>query len=209
MSDPGDEELQRFAACLEEIRKGQLEAIDEVFQRYFARSVRYAKARVHMHESPLIDPEMAVASAIGSLISRVRRGAYPDLDNERDFWNLLARVVERKISKYRRYNYADKRSPGQRLLSVDSLGDSSDAEASKAAPPGAEVSPLAQAIADETLQLLLERLTQEETRDVLLLRMEGFSFVQIAEHMGRSRGWVQRRCEEIRRAAQALLTDDE
>jgi DNA-directed RNA polymerase specialized sigma24 family protein len=200
-------ELQRFGECLDRVRGGCWDATADLFTRYFARSVQLARTKLDTGEARLIDAEMAVDSAFGSLIRRFQRGAYRHLDSETEFWQLLARVVQRKLSKYRRYYYAQRRDPGHAPISVERFEEDQGAAGGPMQLASEAHSPVAQAIADETLELLLHHLRDAGSRDVLLLRLEGFSELQIAEHLKRSRGWVQRRSQAIRRAAQLYLQE--
>jgi DNA-directed RNA polymerase specialized sigma24 family protein len=60
-------------------------------------------------------------------------------------------------------------------------------------------------IADETLEQLLKHLADDESRAVLLLRLEGHKPLEIADRLQHSRRWVHRRMLTIQNVALSLL----
>lgn len=214
MSDPlgeevdgADAELGRLDRCLQKIREGDPHAISEFFNTYLERSVQLAKSQLEIGEARLIDEEVAAVSAIESLIIRVRGGDYADVNDHVSLWNLLALIIHRKLIKYRRRMYRPKRSPENPIVGVDDVtGDSSWGAGVSAVdqnPPA-----ISSVIAEETLAQILKRLSDNEASSVLLLRLEGYSDVEIAEKLQHTRNWVQRRNKKIRRIAESLLRED-
>lgn len=193
--------------CLERVRSGDVYAISQLYDRYLERSVRLAKSRLKVGEGRLIDDEQAAMSALESLIVRVRGGSYADIEDHLALWNLLARIILRKLSKYRRNVYGPTRSPVLPILPVNDLTGDDSGEVYRPVVDQ-EPSPIAAAMAKETLEQVLEQLAQSEARSVLLLRLEGYSDGEIAEQLGRSRNWVRRRITDVRRVAKSLLRDE-
>lgn len=210
---PGDDpasqtgsDLNRLQNCLQRVRQGDPNAIAELYNRYLERSVRLAKSRLKGGEDHLIDDEQAAMSALESLVLRVRGGNYTDLDDHLKLWNLLACIINRKVFKYRRSMYGPTRSPDQPMIAVNQLnGDSSNDNGFSLADQ--EPSPLSAVIANDTLQQILDSLTDEGARTVLLLRMEGYSDAEIADKVNHSRNWVSRRTSAIRRVAKSFLRE--
>jgi RNA polymerase sigma factor (sigma-70 family) len=201
------DELTELSAWLRRVRTGDVEAIDQLCRRYLDRSIRQAKSRLKLSELRLIDEEQAAMSALQSLIGRVRGGSYGEVNDELQFWSLLASIINRKVIKYRRSVYGPTRSPELPLLPVDQVdGDSS--HGGDGCPADGSPSPISAAIAKETLDQILDRLPDADSRQVLLLRMEGHNDVEISELVGHSRNWVARRVGSIRRVTKAILRDD-
>ncbi|XZE53494.1 ECF-type sigma factor [Planctomycetaceae bacterium SH139] len=203
-----EQELEQFTACLRRVREGSMDAIDELYKQYFARSVLHAQANLRDGEGRIIDGEVAANSALDSLIHRVRGGAYGDVTDQVAMWRLVAKIVDRKVTKYRRRMYGPTRSPRKPILAVDQIGDDSSQGDGPVPLAAGGPSPLAQAIADESLNRLLAHLSDADAKAVLLLRLEGYSDLEISEHLGHSRSWVQRRSDTIRRVAQSLMSED-
>ena len=215
-STPTDEEagfhnvhdLGELSDCLDRVRSGDAEAIGQLYDRFLDRSVRLAKSRLNVGEERLIDDEQAAMSALESLVVRFRSGSYADIKDHLTLWNLLARIINRKLSKYRRCMYGPTRSPNMPVLQVSEAEGESSFNAGVSVA-GNEPSPLSVMIADDTLNLIIENLSDPDTRTVLLLRMEGYCDAEIADKLQHSRNWVHRRGKTIRRVAKSLLCEDE
>lgn len=204
--DESASDLDRLQDCLKRVRQGDPHAIAELYNRYLDRSVRLAKSRLRVGEDHLIDDEQAAMSALESLIIRVRGGSYSDIKDHLKLWNLLACIINRKLIKYRRSMYGPTRSPEQPFIPVNEIdGDSSNNFGVNVVDH--EPSPLSAVIANDTLQQILDNLSDPDARSVLLLRLEGYSDSEIADQLNHSRSWVARRTSAIRRVAKSLLRD--
>lgn len=197
--------LEQFADLLERVRQGEVDAIATLYHCYFRRSVALAHSRLVDGEERMIDEEVAAISALDSLVDRMRGGAYADITDRLQVWRLLARIIDRKVTKYRRQMYGPTRSPGQPMLCVDQ-GDSDNSEFELPIPAN-EPPPISQLIADEALQRLLRALSDPGARAVVLLRLEGFNDIEIADRLGHSRRWVGRRMDMVRGVADSLLRE--
>jgi DNA-directed RNA polymerase specialized sigma24 family protein len=204
MEEYRTEHLDELADCLRRVREGDVNAIGILFDRYFSQSVRLAQSRLLDGEARVIDEEEAAVSALDSLLERVRDGAYEDVKDHLQLWSLLARIIDRKVTKYRRRMYGPTRSPGAQLVSVSPLHE--DSSFGGIAPvDNKQPSPISIVIADETLEQLLKHLADDESRAVLLLRLEGHKPLEIADRLQHSRRWVQRRMQTIQNVATSLL----
>lgn len=205
VSSSESEVLDRFAELLDRVRQGEVEAIATLYHCYFRRSAALAHSRLVDGETRMIDEEVAALSALESLVGRMRGGAYADLTDRLQVWRLLARIIDRKVTKYRRQMYGPTRSPDQPFLRVDS-GDP-DGSVFELPIATSEPAPISQMIADEALQRLLSALSDPGARAVVLLRLEGFNDIEIADRLGHSRRWVGRRMDMVRRVAESLLCE--
>ncbi|WP_164100895.1 ECF-type sigma factor [Candidatus Laterigemmans baculatus] len=206
MSSREPDSLDHFAELLAQVRAGSVDAIAELYHCYFRRSVALAHSRLHDGEGRVIDEEVAAISALDSLVVRMRGGAYADVQDHLQVWRLLARIVDRKVTKYRRQMYGPTRSPPQPMLAVEQIeGDGSDFAIPVATK---DPTPISNLIADEALQRLLDALADPAARSVVLLRLDGFNDIEIADRLGHSRRWVSRRMDMIKGIAESLLRDD-
>lgn len=201
-------DLSELSDCLDRVRNGETDAIALLYSRFLDRSVRLAKSQLNVGEDHLIDDEQAAMSALESLIVRVRSGNYAEIKDHVTLWKLLARIIHRKLIKYRRSMYGPKRSPSLPMLRMSPNDGDSTANA-KIPVATNEPSPLSAMIASDTLNQILDSLKEPEARTVLLLRLEGYSEAEIAEKLKHSRNWVNRRTQTIRRVAKSLLFEDE
>lgn len=206
MLSSDSDSLDHFAELLSQVRAGSVDAIAELYHCYFRRSVALAHSRLHDGEGRVIDEEVAAISALDSLVVRMRGGAYADVQDRLQVWRLLARIVDRKVTKYRRQMYGPTRSPPQPMLGVEQIQhDGSDFAFPLTTK---DPTPISNLIADEALQRLLDALADPAARSVVLLRLDGFNDIEIADRVGHSRRWVSRRMDMIKGIAESLLRDD-
>jgi hypothetical protein len=79
------------------LRGGELDAAQPLWERYFARLVRLAQARLRTNRRPRAaeDEEDAALSAFDSFCPPRLRVASPRLDDRDDLWRLLVAIIER------------------------------------------------------------------------------------------------------------------
>jgi RNA polymerase sigma factor (sigma-70 family) len=203
------EPKSEFRELLQAARDGDSMATGRLFERYFARLVALARSRMQPQECRDADEEDAAVSALVSFWQRFHRGDFQRLEDEDQLWSLLARIVLRKVNRRRRYQRADKRGPRT------SLGGFAEEPSTDSAEPlgarrGARLQndPEGLIIAHEVLDRLLDSLADPLTAQVLLLRLEGFTYEEIAERLGRSTRWVMRRMQRIRTIWESLDRED-
>ena len=73
------------------LRGGELDAAQPLWERYFARLVRLAQARLRTNRRPRAaeDEEDAALSAFDSFCRAATQGRFPRLDDRDDLWRLL------------------------------------------------------------------------------------------------------------------------
>lgn len=82
---------------LGELRAGRRDDVERLWERYFARLVRLAGARLPSHARRAFDEEDIALSAFRSFCSRAEQGQFPELTDRDDLWRLLAVITARKV----------------------------------------------------------------------------------------------------------------
>ena len=198
MSDHSGESVTRWVRALE---RGQRDAVQPLWERYFERLVRLAHARLRAQRAPTgADSEDAALSAFHSFCARAARGDFPKLADRDDLWRLLATITARKVRDQRKRETRLKRGGGLVRREGDLERDDPDrAQDGLDDLAGSEPTPeFAVGVAEET-QRLLERLGDETLRQVALWKLEGYSNREIAERLGCSPRMVGYRLELIRK----------
>jgi DNA-directed RNA polymerase specialized sigma24 family protein len=167
------------------LRRGEQQAIQAVWERYFGSLVRVAEGRLRGAPRRAGDGEDIAVDAFLSFCADARReGHFPDLSSRANLIRLLVCVTMRKAADFRARE-------GRRHAAV--RGDSALGEAGFDVLAGDEPPPEFQA----QVGSLLARLS-EELRDVALLRLEGLTNDEIAARRGWARSTVERKVARIR-----------
>jgi DNA-directed RNA polymerase specialized sigma24 family protein len=185
---------------IDALKTGDDEAARLLWQRYFSELVRLARAKLGAAPRGAADEEDVALSAFHSLCAGVGQHHFARLDGRDDLWRLLVTITTRKALDQIKHQRRHKRGGGRVLGEVELAGPGPDADA-----PGMDQfagkcpTPEFAAIMDEECRRLLGALKDESTRQVALLRMEGYSGDEIAERLGCNRRTVTRKLDLIRR----------
>jgi len=175
------------------IRTGDGLALAQLWSRYYERLVLLARRRLGPMHHGVCDEEDVAAEAMQSFFRRARDGNFPALENRVDLWRLLASITRRKAISQLRHDRRRKRlaSEGNVQLGSEVVSDELHQRGENAWLPEDHVS------FQETLTRLLNSLSPE-LRDIAVRRLQGYTVVEIAAHIGRSVPTVERRLRLIR-----------
>src|SRR4051812_43816605 len=91
MSDDGS-----ITQCLHALKRGDRDAAELLWARYFHRLAGLARARLSSVPRRAADEEDVALSAFDSVCRRAEEGRFPRLDDRDDLWRLLVLVTMRK-----------------------------------------------------------------------------------------------------------------
>jgi RNA polymerase sigma factor (sigma-70 family) len=188
------------------LQGGDREAAQPLWERYFARLVRLARARLRTKRGPgaAEDEEDAALSAFDSFCRAASQGRFPRLDDRDDLWRLLVALTERKVTDQVRRARRLKRGGGQvRTEGELTAGGPDDAPAGLDGIAGPEPTPEFAAEFAEEYRRLFEVLRDEDLRRIAVWKLEGHTADEIAAQLGCARRTVARRLELIRMLWQA------
>jgi DNA-directed RNA polymerase specialized sigma24 family protein len=185
---------------LDGLRKGNTQSAQALWDLYFERLVRLASARLPTFGRRAYDEEDVALSALRTFCRRVEEGQFPQLTDREDLWRLLIVLTSRKAVQYLRHENRQKRGGGRVQGESDFAGpgaalDSVDALAEII---GREPTPEFAALLVEEYERLLAKFEDEDTRTVVLLKLEGHSCQEIAVKLATSRRTVERKLRIIR-----------
>ncbi len=200
----GDDEHGSVTRWLADLKGGDRQAVQPLWERYFGRMAALARARLRalrLNDAGR-DEEDAALSAFDSLCAGVARGQFPQLDDRDDLWRLLVVITCRKVLIQARRQLRQKRGGGNvRVISdlaVAGSGDDDDDEL-LARVVSTEPTPEFAAMVAEEYRRLLDRLENDGLRRVAILRAEGATGDEIAAKLGCTRRTVVRQLALIRR----------
>jgi DNA-directed RNA polymerase specialized sigma24 family protein len=168
-----------------------------LWQDYFDRLVRMARAHLASWRRLPADAEDVALSAFDSFIRAAEAGRFPRLEDSNDLWQVLLVLTARKAGKLIRREQADRRGGGKVQLFSDLPGQD-ESSSPLADVLSSEPDPAEAAVMAETCERLMAQLEDEELTRVTVWKLEGFSNADIAEKLNRSVGSVERKLRLIR-----------
>jgi DNA-directed RNA polymerase specialized sigma24 family protein len=185
-----------------DLKAGGDSAAQHLWERYFHRLVHLARARLRAarRAGAIADEEDAALSAFDSFCRGATAGRFPQLADRNGLWRLLVVITLRKVMGQVGRQAAQKRGGGQLVGESAVIGSDAAEGGGLDRIAGDEPSPeLAASVIDE-YRRLRDGLGSEVLRQVLDLRLQGYTREEIAERLGCAERTVKRKLEIIREA---------
>jgi DNA-directed RNA polymerase specialized sigma24 family protein len=171
--------------------------------------VQVAKKRLEGTPRRVADEEDVASSVLRCLCDGAAKGRFDEIVNHDDLWRLLLTMTRQKCVDHIRMQTREKRGGGK------VRGESAMMPAGGQPAPGfdglvgEDPTPEYLAQVDEEFQSLLAALPDQVPRQVVLLRMEGWTIDEIALELGISNHAVRRKLKLVRRIWQELSNNFE
>jgi DNA-directed RNA polymerase specialized sigma24 family protein len=182
---------------IQSLKEGDADAAQRLWRRYAEELIRLARARLRGAPRAVADEEDAALSAFDSFCRGAARGRYPKLDDRDDLWRLLVVITERKAVDQAQRERRLKRGGGKMIGTSDPAA--ADRQGGAAGIADVRPTPEFAALVADECHRLFSRLPDDSLRDVVRLRMEGYTNEEIAGRLGCSLRSVARKLELIRR----------
>jgi DNA-directed RNA polymerase specialized sigma24 family protein len=170
---------------LDALRKGDLDVAQPLWERYFARLVRLARAHLRALPRAAADEEDVALSAFDSFCAGAVRGRFPRLADREELWRLLVVITARKAAAQARCQRRRKRGGGRVLLEADLLGAEPDGGGAGLEQfVGTEPTPEFAALVAEEYRHLLDALGDNDLRRIALWKLEGYTNEEIRQNLG-------------------------
>lgn len=183
-----------------QLKAGDPEAAQKLWEGYFQRVVRVARQRLRHHPRRAADEEDVALSAFDSFCQGAVRGRFPLLSDRDSLWQLLITITDRKAIDLIHHEHRRKRGGG--LVHNESAFDVVDGSSGRARGFDglADSGPTPEFAAQlaEEFERLFERLGDESLRAVALWKMQGYSNHEIADKLGCAPRTVERKLRTIR-----------
>lgn len=160
-----------------------------LWDRYFARLARLAHGRLRGASRGHADGEDVALSVFDSFFRGAAAGRFDRLEGRDDLWRLLVTIAARKASNAARDGLRLKRGG---LVAFDDPGALAEVAGDEPSPE------FAMLVADESRRLF-EALSDDSLRDVVRLRLEGYSNEEIAAALDCGLRTVERKLALIRK----------
>ena len=192
---------------VERLKTGDSQACHALWQRYLKRLIGLARHKLGDAPRRMADEEDVAQSAFNGFFRGVEQKRFTRLESREDLWQVLVMLTERKATGLKRRERAAKR--GQGHVRGESAFDHPGADEGNPADinqvAGMEPSPEFAVEFGEHLEYSLERLQDEQLREVALAKLEGYTNREIAARLDLSLRGVERKLHLIRRKWEELL----
>lgn len=199
MSEPIDP-LASDRGLLSLFKAGDQEAARELFDRYVDRLVGLARRRLSQKLAGRVDPEDIVQSVFRTFFGRIKDGQF-EIANQDDLCKLLMRITVHKTLRQVAFHQAGKRAASQETPQGDHAHERLMALLDHEPTPDAAVAFLDQ------LEHFMSKM-KDEDREILELRLQGYSSEEIAKKLDTYDRKVRRVLERIRSLAEQELDMD-
>jgi DNA-directed RNA polymerase specialized sigma24 family protein len=176
---------------LEQIKEGDAQAAQALWERYFRRLVGLARKKLQGANLRMADEEDVVLSAFDSFCRNAERGCFPLLNDRDGLWRLLAVLTARKAAHLARDENRLKRGGAVREPEAEERVRLEDLFSREPTPEQA-------AQVAEEYQRLLAALEDSELVLIAVRRMEGHSVEEIARQLGYVPRSIKRKLRVIR-----------
>ncbi len=196
---PVDEAITQW---IEQLKEGDSDAAEKLWQRYFEQIVRLARRRLEGAGRAAADEEDVALSAFKSFCLGAREGRFPKLSDRESLWSLLVAITAHKSTDLIRYENRRKRGgTGVKVFDPDAPRQDIDAVRLSHIIEQRPTPEFAAQIGEQ-FKLLLTKLDRAEDPDlsrIALAKMLGESTTEVAEQLGCVRRTVERKLLLIRR----------
>ena len=193
MSNEYEQSITRF---LNKLKAGEQSAVGALWDVYFRRLTEVARQWMNNMPRRTQDEEDVLVSVFYNLWEGTNKHRWDGLKDRNDLWRMLLKITRDKIVDRKRYGTRQKRhAPGKPITKADELDDLAQIASDEPSPE------LLHAMCEE-LSLLLDRLDAlkiNALRAIVILRLEGYTNKEIAEHIGITLRSVQRKLLIIRK----------
>lgn len=184
---------------IDEIKDGNRDAAQGLWERYFARLVRLARLQISENNRRISDEEDLALSVFETFCRAAEDGRFPNLSDRDSLWRLLVKMTVRKAIDQNRHQTRLRRGGGEvRGESVFLNRAVDDEQQAFAHVVGDEPTPEFAAMMAEQITRLMNLLGDNELRQLALAKMEGYTNQELATAMDCSERTIERRLKLIR-----------
>jgi DNA-directed RNA polymerase specialized sigma24 family protein len=199
--DNVDESARSVSRWINDLKAGDPQALQPLWDRYYATLVDRARAKLlALHGSTAVNDEEDLAlSAFQSLYQGVCEGRFPRLEDRDDLWRLLVHLTACKAVDQRRAENRQKRGGGKIVSETDMIAAEDDEGSPLDRIIGTEPSPEFAAMVAEEYIRRLDELGDETLKRIAELKLACYSNEEIRQQLVCSLRTVTLRLELIRK----------
>lgn len=193
----------------DEIKDGDSDAAQALWERYFPRLVEKARAKLRFLASAAADEEDVASNAMESFFQAAQKGRFPDLADRDDLWRLLLEMTYRKAVDLKRHENRQRRGGGRVRNATDIPQPGSNAVPFQLTQIiGKEPTPEFAAMMADECRRLLDLLSEPRFVSLAIAKMQGYRNREIAEQRGDCLRTVERELHLIRKTWEREALDE-
>lgn len=185
---------------LAHLKAGRTDTAQEIWQRYVQQLLRLARRKLGRTPRRAADEEDVVMLAFEAFLTGIQEGRFLNLDGRDDLWQVLVMLIERQAIALRRRESALKRGGGETRGESAFLRD--PGKGSQPDGPdrqvGREPSPAFAAEMAERMQFLLDQLSDDTQRQIVLGKLDGKTNQELASDLDINLRAIERKLSMIR-----------
>jgi RNA polymerase sigma factor (sigma-70 family) len=193
--EPLSSQTNSVTRLIQQLKGEDEQAAGQIWQRYFQRLLPLARAKLKALPHQAVDEEDVLVSVFDRLFRAVKEDRFVRLEDRDDLWQVLLMLTERKVADQYRKSMAQKRGGGK-VANEAELTEVNLAEIRELADR--DPNPELIVSFNETVGRAIHRLDEPKSRNVALLKLEGFSNREIADKVEISLSSVERKLRVIR-----------
>ena len=183
------------SSLISKLRTGDEEAAKILWDRFFAQLLLLTRGRLKTSSRAMSDEEDIVVSAMKSFCIGMRDGRFPELSGPESLWRLLLTITLRKLADKQNYDKRGKRDVSKlQPQCVDSNNHDEEVNSFISREPNPEIA----AECAEQIGQLLESLEHADLKNIALMKMEGYTNIEIANEVKCSLTSIERKLRTIR-----------
>lgn len=196
MPQPPASNAGSITLLLQQIRCGERDAIQPLFDHYFSRLTALAGTCLPNRFRRVTDGEDLAVEVLASFFDAAGSGSLPELHSREDIWRVLAKRLRQRAANEVRNQSTQKEGAGKvrgESVFLMTPGETGTGGLEACTDPRVDV---LQQLHNE----LLEQLDDAVLKEIATLLLEGHSIEEIATLLNRSRATVYRKLDLIREA---------
>lgn len=194
---------QSISEILLQFKEGDSNAIASLWKTFFERLLYVARSKMHGSPNTIEDAEDVLISVFRRIWDGAKNKKFGWVEDESDLWKLLIGITKNRIRESERHATRKKRSPNMPIVSSS---DQSVCTLILIEFASDEPTPDLLVALCEEFQVLLSPLP-EYIQEIVLLRLEGYTPLEIEKMTGKTVVTVQRILRELKELWERRLTD--
>ncbi len=193
--EPTVERSHSVTLMIQQLKDDPSEAAGAIWQRFFTRLLPLARARLRGLADQSVDEEDLLVSVFDRFFVAASEDRFARLHDRDDLWQILLMLTDHQVAEQYRRSHAQKRGGGK-VASLDGATAGQPADWRSLAE--VELPPEYVVAFNDNMQHALAKLDEEKTRNVALLKLEGYENREIARQLGISLSSVERKLRVVR-----------
>ena len=165
------------------LKAGEAEAAQRIWERYADRLLTVARRKLGTVPRSVVDEEDVAQNVFSTICRGTADGRFKEVKNRDELWWLLVAITRQKVADHVRREGALKRGAG-RVHVESQISTADDERPTFDQIIGNDPTPDFLAMLDEEFQRLLGLLRDDRLREIVIMRLEGYTVSEIATRLG-------------------------